>query len=125
MQSQGTPCFPVYSASTNNQGRQKTPMIKTKTSLLSDHQSPSGYNKAKTSSSDVANLNDTIESYRNYYEDKIVEIFEEMDRIRGEYFQVIQKLNAEGEVGNDMDKLKSIAQKISKISNPTEERLKK
>lgn len=64
-------------------------MIKTKTSLLSDHQSPSGYNKAKTSSSDVANLNDTIESYRNYYEDKIVEIFEEMDRIRGEYFQVV------------------------------------
>lgn len=32
-----------------------------------------------------------------------------MDRIRGEYFQVIEKLNAEGDVGNDMDKLRSIA----------------
>ena len=27
-------------------------------------------------------LNDTIEDYKNHYEEKIVEIFQEMDRIR-------------------------------------------
>ena len=32
-----------------------------------------------------------------------------MDRIRGEYFQVIEKLSADGDISNDMDKLKSIA----------------
>lgn len=47
-------------------------MMRTKTSLAPDNNSQTIYNKAKTSTSEMGNLNDTIESYRNYYEDKIV-----------------------------------------------------
>lgn len=45
---------------------------------MSDQKSKSNtiYNKTKTSTSQAINLNDTVESYKNYYEDKIVEIFE-------------------------------------------------
>lgn len=44
----------------------------------SNHTSNS-LNRTNKSSFD---MNDTMESYKNYYEDKIVEIFDEMDRIR-------------------------------------------
>lgn len=57
-------------------------MPRTKTSLKSETAPQSAVNRTKTSAMDVTNLNDTIESYRNYYEDKIVEIFQEMDRIK-------------------------------------------
>lgn len=50
-------------------------MPRTKTSLKSETAPQSAVNRTKTSAMDVTNLNDTIESYRNYYEDKIVEIF--------------------------------------------------
>lgn len=38
-------------------------------------------------------MNDTMSSYKNYYEDKIVDLFEEMERIRGEYYSVMEKMN--------------------------------
>ena len=78
----------------------------------------SGHTNSRNPKSSL-DMNDTMESYKNYYEDKIVEIFDELERIRGEYTSLIEKIGEEnGDFSErpntkELERIKSIAQRIS------------
>ena len=74
----------------------------------------------KTKSSHDTNskvLNETVESHKAYYEDKIIEIFEEMELLKKEYLGIIEKMSEENpksekDMPKDSEKLKNIAVRI-------------